>query len=502
MKAKKFCIIALVLAIVLLIAPISESRAEEKPEVKKSGDYEYYILNDGTACIKRYYGIDEEVIVPEKLDGIRVTDIGDEAFYGWENLTKITIPDSVENIGVNPFNGCENLLNINISANNPTLAFIDNALIYKPEKKMVSYLSASKESKYEIPYGIESIGDCAFYGCSNLTEITIPDSVKSIGDSAFSRCKNLEKINIPNNVEKIDGNPFVGCGNLLNINISADHPTLAFMDNALFYKPEKKIISYLSASEESKYEIPDGIKSIGDWAFTDCKNLTEITIPDSVQLIGNMAFSVCTNLTEIKIPDSVQSIGNSAFSFCRNLTEITIPDSVQSIGYRAFNYCKNLTEITIPDSVEKIGDNPFSGCENLLNINISADHPTLTFIDNALIYKPEKRLVSYFCASKESKYEIPDGIASIGDSAFDGCSNLTEIKIPDGLQSIGELAFNGCKNMKKINIPASVNSIEKYAFDGCDNIKITVARDSYAEKYCKENNIKYILEDSLDWLKN
>ena len=338
MKAKKFCIIALVLAIVLLIAPISESWAEEEPEVKISGDYDYIVLDDGTACIKQYNGKDKKVIIPDKLDEKRVT----------------------------------------------------------------------------------GICDSAFYECKNLTEIKIPDSVQSIGDIAFLGCENLTEINIPDSVEKIGVNPFDECINLLNIEISDNHPILAFIDNALFYKPEKKIVSYLSTSKKNKYEIPEGIESIGD-----------------------LAFSWCTNLTEIKIPDSVQSIGNSAFLGCTNLTEIEIPDSVQSIGYCGFLWCENMKKIT-----------------------------------------------------------IPDGLQSIGDHAFDGCSNLTEITIPDNVKSLGDSAFYKCKNLTKIKISSSVNFIGKDAFKDCDNITVTVEKGSFAEKYCQENNINYMYEDSLDWLKD
>lgn len=136
MKAKKFGIIALVLAIVLFIAPISESRAEEEPDVKISGDFEYYILDDGTACITKYNGEDEELIIPDKLDEIRVTGIGDYAFLGKTNLKEITINENIENIGVNPFNACTNLLNINISTNNTKISIKNNTIIYSDEKNL------------------------------------------------------------------------------------------------------------------------------------------------------------------------------------------------------------------------------------------------------------------------------------------------------------------------------------------------------------------------------
>ena len=484
MKARKFCIIALVLAMIMLITPISESKVEEEPEVKKSGDYEYIVLDDETACIKQYNGEDEELIIPEKIDEIRVTGIGDYVFLGKTNLKEITISDSVESIGINPFAQCKNLLNINISPNHPTLFFLDNVLFYKPEKKIVSYLCASEKSKYEIPKGIKIIGDSAFSGCKNLEKINIPDSVQLIGDSAFAFCDKIKEITIPDSVQSIGNAAFSFCKNL------------------------------------TKIKLPDSLQFIGDSAFSICENLEGINIPDRVKSIGDNAFYGCYNLKKINIPDRVKSIGDSAFSSCESLEEIYISDDVQSIGDNAFAFCDKITEITIPDSVEKIGGNPFYGCTNLLNIEISDNHPILEFIDNALIYKPEKKLVIYLSTSKESKYEIPkeieiigdiafygcknlkeinipDGVQLLGDKAFEGCTNLDEIKIPDNVQSIGFNAFFRCINLKKINIPESVKTIGKDAFEDCDNLTVTVEKGSFAEEYCKENNVKYMYEDSL-----
>ena len=484
MKAKKFCIIVLVLAIALFIAPISESKAEEEPDIKSSGDYEYIVLGDETACITKYKGEDEEVIIPEELNGIKVTGIGDLAFLYRENLKEIKISNSVEKIENNAFYGCKNLLNIEISDDHPTLEFIDNALIYKPEKRLVSYLSSSEESKYEIPEGIKIIGDSAFSGCKNLEKINISDSVQLIGDSAFAFCDKITEITIPYSVQSIGNAAFSFCKNL------------------------------------TKIKLPDSLQFIGDSAFSICENLEGINIPDRVKSIGDNAFYGCYNLKKINIPDSVKSIGDSAFSSCESLEEIYISDDVQSIGDSAFAFCDKITEITIPDSVEKIGENPFYGCTNLLNIEISDNHPILEFIDNALIYKPEKKLVIYLSTSKESKYEIPkeieiigdiafygcknlkeinipDGVQLLGDKAFEGCTNLDEIKIPDNVQSIGFNAFFRCINLKKINIPESVKTIGKDAFEDCDNLTVTVEKGSFAEKYCIANNIKYMYEDSL-----
>ena len=171
------------------------------------------------------------------------------------------------------------------------------------------YINMYNIKSYEIPDGVTSIGNLAFYDCDSLTSITIPDSVTSIGNSAFSSCYGLTSITIP-----------------------------------------------------------DSVTSIGNSAFSGCGNLTSITIPDSVTSIGSRAFSSCYDLTSITIPDSVTTIGDEAFYWCDSLTSITIPDSVTSIGDEAFYNCRSLTSITIPDSVTSIGDYAFAGCGNLKSI--------------------------------------------------------------------------------------------------------------------------------------
>ena len=156
-----------------------------------------------------------------------------------------------------------------------------------------SYFSPAPWDSYRLsieslslPAGLTSIGEYAFYGCSNLISVTIPDSVTGIGDFAFYGCKNLASVTIPDSVTSIDGA-----------------------------------------------------------AFRDCSNLTSVTIPDSVTSIDDFTFYNCESLTSVIIPDSVTSIGHSAFYGCKNLASVTIPDSVTSIFQFAFNGCKSLTDV-------------------------------------------------------------------------------------------------------------------------------------------------------------
>ena len=151
--------------------------------------------------------------------------------------------------------------------------------------------------------------------------------------------------------------------------------------------------------------------------------------------------------------------------------ELVVPSeldgySVTSIGDGAFHNRSNLHIITLPDSIKTIGANPFT-LDNI-RITVSPDHPYLAVIDGVLFSKPDKRLI-YFPDAKED-YVVPDGIQSIGDAAFWGCSSLSSIALPEGLTSIGMCAFWGCSNLSSILLPDGLTSIEIGAFCNCSNL--------------------------------
>ena len=349
-----------------------------------------------------------------------VTSIGNFAFYGCENLINITIPDSVTSRGLCAFSNCTSLTSINVDSNNEKYMSDKGVLYTKDKKSLIQYPCKKEGTEYIILQGVTSIGNYAFEYCRSLTNITIPNSVTSIGNSAFYKCTSLTSITIPNSVT-----------------------------------------------------------SIGGYAFESCSSLTSITIPNSVTSIGDSAFKNCTSLTSITIPNSVTSIGQEVFSDCRRLTNITIPNSVTSIGSNAFGYCRSLTNIVIPSSVTSIGDHAFYDCESLTSINVDSNNEKY-MSDNGVLYtKDKKTLIKYPSKKDGTKYIIMQGVASIGDNAFEFCSSLTSITIPDSVTSIGDDAFYKC-----------------------DSLSVLCKSNSYAEQYAKENNIKYVIDDSVPTIKN
>ena len=311
MKLKKvLAVFMLVLAAVLLsfedISVFTDlSKTVSAAEIY--GDFEYEVLDDGTAKIVKYTGNDETVNIPSEINGKKVTVIGGKSNDHFE---------VIDYFGV--FEGNTNVKTVNIQN------------------------------------GVEIIGGGAFSGCKSLISVNIPDSVTKIDSYAFYDCPNLKTVNIGSGVEEIKSNAFIRCFDLEEINVDENNQTFLSDDGVLFSK-NKDILIKCPSAKEGSYIIPDSVAEIAENAFIACNGLTEIKIPESVTKIEDFAFTGCSGVTSINIPDKLTKIASSSFFGCEGLTSVRIPEGVTVIEAAAFDGCTGLISVIIPDSVTEIG---------------------------------------------------------------------------------------------------------------------------------------------------
>ncbi|MDO5558289.1 MAG: leucine-rich repeat protein [Oscillospiraceae bacterium] len=430
-----------------------------------------YEVRENEIRIIRYTGSDTILDIPDEIDGIPVTSIGQSAFLFNNTIEKLYIPDSVVMIEKNAFDSCTALTSVRLPSN-----------IGEISPHM--FETCVKLQSVDIPEGVTTIGERAFYNCYKLETINFPDSLTTINDKkyeesafqftpwlqnhpagliyagnvayryvgiapantdvviadgtvsisygAFLSCKGIRSIQIPGSVRKIDGYAFQKCSDLKNVTLE------------------------------------EGTESIGDYAFSYCTKLESITIPDSVTTLGTAAFYYCTSLSRAGLSSSMKQIEDNTFFNCSELGSIIIPEGISSIGSRAFTYCMSLQSIELPASVESIGSEVFAFCISMSDITVDDSNAQYASCDGVLFTEDMTRLITYPPYKDKTNYIIPEGTSIIEPTAFFSCTRLISVKIPDGVVSIGKQAFAYCSELNDVNIPDSVTSIGIYAFSDCD----------------------------------
>ena len=441
----------------------------------------------------------DSITIPESM-----TEIGEYAFYDCDRLRQVTIPDWVTGIGAGAFADCDGLTRINI------------------------------------PDGITEINGSTFAGCQLLTEIRIPESVTRIGSSAFSRCASLTEIRIPEGVTEIGAGAFSGCSRLVNINLPDGLTTIG---EGLFS----------GCGSLTTVKLPDSVTGIGEHAFQNCQSLRQIDIPEGVTAIGAYAFEGCASLTGIALPEGVTEIGKDTFGSCSSLTAVVMEDKITTIGEQAFRDCGSLTHVRYGGNQKEwnsitVGE----GNENLTGAQI---HCGEAYLDTCAVCKDPK-IVNHdwsrvsggyvYCADcgeqgravekcgegltwsledgvltvsgRGEMYDygaawqdfsmrfhtlvIKSGVANVGEDAFRGCTNLTDVTIGSGVTVIGWNAFYDCIHLSHISLPTSLKTVYFDAFGNCISLtsitlpnSVSLIRES-AFSYCI-NLTEIIIPDSV-----
>ena len=281
-----------------------------------------YTTNNGAISITKYTGPGGAVTIPSSTNGYPVTSIGDQAFYGRNQVTSVTIPDSVTSIGAWAFENCSSLINVTLPG---SLASLPHGV----------FLYCTSLTGVTIPSTVTTIGEYLFSGCSSLASIRVPDSVTSIGLQAFGGCSSLTNVVIGKGVTSMELDVFAGCSSLTAITVNPQNSNYSSVAGVLFNKNWTTLIQY-PAAKAGDYTITNSVTSIGDEAFRGCARLTSVTLGDGVTHIGNDVFDSCCWLTSVTIGKSVTSIGDFAFIFCGNPLGIYFKGNVPSVGRQLF----------------------------------------------------------------------------------------------------------------------------------------------------------------------
>ena len=399
-------------------------------------------------------------------DSVKV--IEDEAFKDCKGMEQITFGKGIQKIGKDAFQGCDSLERVVVD-----IVSWCGVQLYNETANPFYYAhhlysdNGSETTNLIIPNGVTTISHYAFYGCSGLTSVMFPSGLTDIGNYAFYGCSNLSINSIPNSVSNVYSTSFSGC-----IITQPLYSLYCFV--------------YLPRDYHGAYSIPSGIGIIIPNAFNGCANLTSIEVPNSVVSIYNNAFSGCNTLKtvilnsnefiskdrsrsydyneKVYVYDSFKNV------FGNQVEHYEIADSVRTIGKYTFADCAEMKSIKISKNVTSVGENAFSGCSGLTKVIVPdiAAWCNIQFKTYSSYYTNPIFCAHHIFSDEDSEIKelvIPDGVTSINNYAFCGCSGLTSVIIPNSITAIYGYAFSGCSGLEKIIIPDNVVYANSTSFD-------------------------------------
>ena len=360
-----------------------------------------------------------KLIIPSFFDGKAV--VRAKGFNNCTGLTGVIFPDTVEYIS--GFENCQNLTRVRWSA------------------------------------GLKKIKLGAFDGTA-LETLVLPEGVEIL-ENAFKNCTELKSVSLPSTLTKIGNSygvpPFSGCHSLESIEIAEGNEVYASDGNCIMRKADNTLVLGLKASK-----IPSYTEHIGSHAFRD-SGAESIALPEGVTSIGDYAFAHNDRLKEITLPQSLTSIGWYAFSDCFALGKIAIPDGVTELPYRLFACCTELKEVALGAKTEKIDTSVFRLCGKLERITISESNAHFkSAADGRFLLNKTGDTLVLGCQDGA----IPDGVKKIGERAFEGRTGLKEIDFNE-VEEIGEYAFVMCAGLDRLKLTSAVRIIGEGAFQSC-----------------------------------
>lgn len=375
-------------------------------------------------------------------------------------ITKITIPKTVQHIESRCFDQCENMTEFVI------------------------------EGATDGTSQLKEIDSHAFLNCKKLASITLPNTVTYLGDDdpnsiegsgMFEGCESLTSFKFPSSYasRNLPGFTFKNCKNLATIDWNGYNPKR--LNSCAFWNCDKITWS----------QVPQSVEELGADCFAYCSSLTSVDLKD----IKKMDKEVFRNtpLTSVEWPAAITEIPAGTFLTCTSLTSITgiasqpgAWDNITKIGEDAFNECKALTTIKLPNSLKTLDKQAFRSCWNLKNVEYSNQLETIgegAFQDNLFGFEKfyfkgsVKNVGSYAFANGKLTCVHLKGDMTMGDYVFQNDKSLKYVEFPatssatQPLTKVTEGMFQNCTSLPFITLPTTVTEIKTKAFDGCSSLK-------------------------------
>ncbi|MBQ3223991.1 MAG: leucine-rich repeat protein [Clostridia bacterium] len=378
-----------------------------------SSDPSDFEFDAETGTITLYVGTGACVEIPEQIDGVQVSAIGDNAFYSDPYLCWLTLPEGLETIGESAFEWCSTLVHVEFPS---TLKTVENRAFY----------AGYKGYALDIP-AVETIGDEAFAQCIRITDpVVLPEGLKTVGNSAFEACSWLGEVYFPSTVESIGENAFTdsalnylvfnglqlpqmadsaiaSCWYLTDIDLNSKASKQTMLDmqarvdamglDCRVWRMQNPDVDYiydgLDTYENGVLTAYEGeqthlrpwdtydditVTAIGEGVFKGSQTIEYFSVPynDQFTTIGAEAFAG-SSLRTVDLFDSVTTIGAGAFSDCVNIEELILPESVTDIGEGALRNCTGIDTLVLPASVTSVGSGALAGCTGLNTLTVLCD---------------------------------------------------------------------------------------------------------------------------------
>lgn len=399
-----------------------------------------------------------------------VSEIGNGAFLYDKSLKSFDFPSELKNAGHYAFA----FSGITSAQMDTKMSVIPERLFYQCENltdvtfpsgvtaiENYAFGRTSLENLHKLPDTVRVVGDGAFIDC-NFSNLTV--SCVDIGKRAFENCSSLNNLTFTKTPARIDDMAFKNAVitkftvfpetdlsekalyDLKTDEFVVENNDLRFstVDGVLFSKDKKTLIAFrnnLHSEEKQTYTVPDGVKTIAPYAFSQSHCIGEVILPDSVTSIGEHAFAN-SSLKKIILPDSVKVIGEKSFANCNSLTDIDLGKAEQ-IGSYAFDYAGNPEYWTVTDKKVKLPDTMTDfDTTSFINayFSVEADGGLKTS-DDVVFTADGKKILAVTNQFRQTEYTVPSEVEEIAPYAFQSAKKLEKLYVTPNLKAIGEYGF-------------------------------------------------------------